>query len=360
MKHPVVARLFLACFGLALVVTLSACATAVAPKKLKIAFLMPCTACSDRFENQDKPLFIAAVKEIDPSIEVIADNAQGSGETQLAQTDAALTNGANVIVTSPRGAEAGASIVAKASAQKVPVIAYDGMIAGGSKPDYYVSFQNGEVGKLQAKYLADNVKPGGTIVMINGSMDSAPGREFKAGAHEILDPLFKSGKLKLGYEGDTQGFVPATAQAMMEQALTALNDQVDGVLAVNDAIGGAVATALTARKLNGKVLVTGQDASDAGLQRLILGDQTQTVYKPLKQEALITAKMAVALAKGNRAEADALVNTKVNNGSFDVPSVLLTPVSVTKDNLATTVIADAFTTWARICVGDTAAKCPSK
>jgi len=345
--------------GLLLLLALAGCGSggSSTTQKIKIAFLMPCSTCADRFENQDKPLFIQAVHAIDASIEVIANNAQGSSVTQQSQAEAALTNGANVIVVSPLDEAAGSAIVAKASAQHVPIVSYDGLVTG-AKTDYYISFENQKVGELQAQYVADHVKAGGTIAVINGAQDIAPGRQFKAGAHAVLDPLVTSGKLKIGFEADTPTFDPAKAQAEMEQALTKLNDQVDGVLVANDGMAGGVITALTARKLNGKVLVTGQDASDAGLQRILVGDQTMTVYKAIKQEAQAAARIAVDLAKGNKADADGFATQKVNNGVGDVPSVLLTPVVVTKDNIASTVLADGFTTKDKICVGAAAAQCP--
>src|SRR5258706_812733 len=196
---------------------------------IKIAFLMPCSTCADRFEKQDKPLFIQAVKALDPSIQVIANNAQGSSATQLAQTEAALTNGANAIVVSPLDSATGVAIADKASAQRVPVVSYDGLLTGVSI-NTYVSFPNETVGEQQGQYILDHVKSGGTVVMINGSQDIDPGREFKAGAHKILDPAFASSKLKLGFEADIQSFDPAKAQAAMEQALTKLGNKVDGVL----------------------------------------------------------------------------------------------------------------------------------
>ncbi len=352
-------RISLAAFAFSLVaaLVLAACGSASSSAKLTIAFLMPCSTCADRFEHQDKPDFIAAVHAIDPSINVIANNAEGSDATQLSQTEAALSNGANVVVISPLDESTGAAVVAKASAQNVPVVSYDGLITG-AKADYYVSFQNEQVGELQGQYLADNLQPGATIVMINGSQDIAPGRDFKAGAHKILDPLFQSGKFKLGYESDTQSFDPAKAQTEMEQALTKLNNKVDGVLVANDGMAGGVVAALTAQHLNGKVLVTGQDATDAGLQRILVGDQSMTVYKAIKKEAQAAAQIAVDLAKGNRTDANTLASATVNNGVADVPSVLLTPIVVTKDNIFSTVVADGFTSRNNICVGAAAAFCP--
>jgi D-xylose transport system substrate-binding protein len=328
---------------------------ASAAKTLKVAFLMPCSTCADRFETKDKPYFIQSVKALDPNISVIANNAEGSDARQIAQAESALTNGAKVIIVSPYDGPTGAAIVAKARAQHVPVIAYDGMVTGAA-PDFYVSFSNVKVGQLQGQYLAKHVRAGGTIAFINGAQTSDPGRQFKAGAHSALDPLFRSSKFTLGYEQDTD-WIPATGQTAMDQALTRLNDKVDGVLAANDGLAGGVITALTARHLNGKVLVTGQDATDAGLQRIILGDQSMTVYKPLRTEAYAAAQLAVDLATGKRSVANKLAKARVNNGTASVRSVLLKSVSVTKSNIRSTVIKDKFTTWAKICPSQSSSPC---
>lgn len=321
-----------------------------------IAFLMPCSTCADRFEGQDKPLFIEALKKLDPGATVIANNAQGSAEAQVSQAEAALTNGAKVIVVSPLTEAVGAAIVEKAQAQGVPVLSYDGLLTG-APVDFFISFENEKVGELQGTFLAETLPAGSTIALINGSQDIAPGRQFKAGAHKTVDPAVASGKLKLGYEADIPQFDPAKAQASMEQALTTLNDDVQGVLVANDGMAGAVIAALTARNLNGKVAVTGQDATDAGLQRILAGDQTMTVYKGIKAEATAAAEIALLLAAGKKDEVAAKATGKVDNGAGQVPSILLTPVVVTKDNLFDTVIAEGFTTKERICV-DAAAAAP--
>lgn len=326
---------------------------------IKIAFLMPCSTCADRFESKDKPFFIEAVKALDPSIEVIANNAQGDAAVQLQQAEAALTNGAKVLVTSPFTAESGAAMVAKAKAAGAAVVAYDGQIEG-AVPDAYISFQNEKVGELQGQYLLDNLPKGAKVAMINGDITSAPGLAFKKGAHKVLDPAFASGDLKLAYESDTPGFDPAAGQRSVEQALTKLKDDVQAVLTPNDGLGNAAIVALTARGLNGKVLVTGQDATDAGLTSIVAGDQAMTVYKPIKAEAEAAAKIAVALAKGDQATVTSLATQKVNNGTGDIPAMLLDPVVVTAKNIADTVIADGFTTWKTICVGAAAEKCPKQ
>ena len=318
-----------------------------------IAFLMPCSTCADRFEAQDKPLFIEAIKELDPTATVIANNAQGNGDAQVAQAEAALTNGASVIVVSPMTEAAGAAIVAKAQADNVPVLSYDGLLTA-APVDFFVSFQNPRVGELQAQYMVDNLEKGSTIIMVNGSQDAASGRQFKAGSHAAIDPAVAAGDIKIGYETDITAWTPATAQAETEQALTMRKDDVQGVLVANDGMAGGVIAALTSRNLNGKVMVTGQDATDAGLQRILAGDQSMTVYKALKAEARTSAEIALLLAAGKFDEVKAAANASVDNGAGDVPSILLDPVAVDINNIEETVLADGFTTLERICVGPAA------
>ncbi|GMA57801.1 hypothetical protein GCM10025858_23040 [Alicyclobacillus sacchari] len=162
----------------------------------------------------------------------------------------------------------------------------------------------------------------------------------------MLDPLFKSGKLKLGYEQYTQNWDSATAQTEMEQALTKLNNKVNGVLAANDNLAGAAIQALTQQHIKG-IPVTGQDATDAGLHRIYYeGTQSMTVYKPIKEEAQAAADLAYDILTGKKPTG--LVNGSTSNGAAKIPSVLLTPIMVTKANVASTVIKDGYTTWAHI------------
>lgn len=322
---------------------------------LTIAFLMPCSTCADRFENQDKPLFEAAVQRIAPGAKVIANNAEGDSARQVTQTESAITNGADVIVVSPLDEAAGAAISDKAQQARIPVVSYDGLITDGHA-DFYVSFDNEVVGQLQGEFLARELPEGSTVAFINGDQSIAPGRQFKAGAHRALDPLIESGRLRLGYEGDAQQFDPQKGRTLMEQALTRLNDRVDGVIAANDGLAGGVVNALEPRGLTGRVLVTGQDATDAGLQRILLGQQTMSVYKAIKAEAEAAAEVAVGLGKGE--DVSELATSTTDNGAGDVPSILLDPVVVTVDNIADTVFADGFTTPERVCTGKAAERCP--
>lgn len=335
--------------GLALLASAPALADGV-----KIGFLMPCTQCTDRWEQKDRPFFIDAVKKLDPSIEIIATNAQGDQNKLIAQAEAALAQGAKVLVVNTIQENGAVPIVEAAHAQGVPVIAYDALIRG-ALPDGYVSFNNEEVGRLQAQFVVDHVPQGGNVVLLNGEQFCDACRSFKRGAHTVLDPANSSGRIKLVFEGEAKAWLPANAQALMEQALTLTDNKVDGVVAANDGLAQGAIAALTNVSLNGKVVITGQDATDAALTNILAGDQTMTVYKALQAEAGAAATAAVALAKGESVAT--IFPEKVANGSGDVPSLLLKPGVVTAENIATTVIPDGFAQKEKICVGAAAAKC---
>jgi D-xylose transport system substrate-binding protein len=320
--------------------------------KVTIAWLSPNATTSTRWETQDLPAFKAEVKKLDPSA-VVTVSVAGNQADQLKQGEAALTKGANALVINPLTADGAAPLVLDASRSKVPVIAYDGLLTG-SKIQAYVSYDNEKVGELQAQYLVDHLAKGATIAMINGEQTCDACIAFKTGAHKVLDPLFKSGALKLGYEADTPGWLTTNAQNETDQALTKLDNNVDGILAANDGLAQGVIAALTAQHLNGKVLVTGQDATLTGVQDIVTGSQTMTVYKNIPQEAKAAAIAAVALAEG---KSNTGLTTKVKNGSYEVPSLLLNPVAVDQKNLADTIIKDKFLTKAQICTGAVAAKC---
>ncbi len=322
----------------------------------KIAFLMPCSTCAARFEDQDKPDFIKAVAQLAPSAQVIANNAEGSDATQIAQAEDAIANGAKVIVISPLDETTGKAIVAKAAAANVPVIAYDGLLTG-AKVSFYVSFDPTVVGQLQGQYLAAHQASGTNVIMINGDQTADTGREFKAGALAALQPAFKSGRLKLGYTADTAQFDPSKAQQETEAALTKLDDKVGGVLVANDGMAAGVVAALSAQHLAGKVLVTGQDATVAGLQRILAGQQSMTVYKSIPQEAQTAAKVAVGLLEGKADAVSAVAKATTDNGAGEVPSLLLAPQVITKANVSVAV-NDGATTWAALCQGIPAGDCP--
>jgi D-xylose transport system substrate-binding protein len=314
--------------------------------KIKIALLLPETKTA-RYETQDKPLFEAKIKELAPDAEILYSNANQDANEQQTQADAALTNGANVLVLDPVDSASAASIVTKAAAKGVPVISYDRLILN-AKVDYYVSFDNEQVGKLQGQALLDKLTKDGnagkTIVMINGAPTDNNAKLFKAGAHSVLD-----GKVKIGAEYDTPDWSPDKAQTEMDQAITKLGKNgFVGVYCANDGTCGGAIAAMKGAGIDPKTRPsTGQDAELAGIQRVLLGEQYMTIYKAIKAEANTAAELAVALAKKSGVPSS-MTLSKVNNGTIDVPSVLLTPVAVTKDTIKSTVVADGFWTTQQI------------
>jgi D-xylose transport system substrate-binding protein len=327
-------------------------------KSGKIALLLP-ESKTARYESQDRPNFERKLKELCPDCQEIYSNADQDAAKQQQQAEAALTQGAKVLVLDPVDAASAAAIVTRASQQKVPVISYDRLISN-SKVAYYISYDNAKVGQLQATSLVDKLKKDGkkgSIVMINGAPTDNNATLFKKGAHSVID----SSGFKVGKEYDTPDWSPDKAQSEMEQAITALGKNgFVGVYAANDGnAGGAIA----AMKSNGvdpkKIPMTGQDAELAGVQRIVAGQQYMTVYKAIKPEAEAAATLAVSLLRGEQAPSG-LVNTKTANGSAgDVPSVIMDPVAVTVDNINDTIIKDKFWTAAQICTGQYAAGCKS-
>ncbi|MFL7868496.1 MAG: substrate-binding domain-containing protein [Anaerolineales bacterium] len=325
-----------------------------------IALLLPETKTT-RYETADKPDFEAKMKELCPDCQIIYSNANQDATQQLSQAEAALTNGAQVLVLDPVDSAAAATIADKAKAQGVPVIAYDRLILNSDGVNYYISFDNEEVGKLQAQSLVDELNTMGvtnpTIVMINGSPTDNNAGLFKQGAHSVFDPLVADGKLTIAKEYDTPDWSPDQAQNEMQQALTALGNKVDGVYAANDGTASGAIAAMKAAGLDPLPPVTGQDAELAGIQRILAGEQYMTVYKAIKPEAEAAAQLAYDLLTNANVPADMTQGKTVNNGTIDVPSVLLTPIAVTKDNIKDTVVADNFWTVDQICTADYADAC---
>jgi D-xylose transport system substrate-binding protein len=325
----------------------------------KIAILLPETKTA-RYESQDLPNFKAKLTALgfDVATNLIYSNANQDASAQQQQAEAALTNGAKVLVLDPVDSDSAAVIADAAKAKGVPVIAYDRLIKGSDGVGYYISFDNEQVGKLQAQSLLEALKGKAdpTVVMINGSPTDNNATLFKQGAQSVFDPLVAQKKLTIAKEYDTPDWSPDQAQNEMTQALTALSNKVDGVYAANDGTGGGVIAAMKAAGVKPLPPVTGQDAELAAIQRILTGEQYMTVYKAIKPEAEAAADLAYTLLQGKQPDTSK-VNGKVANGKIDVPSILLTPVAVTKSNIEDTIIADGFWKASDICTSDYAAAC---
>jgi D-xylose transport system substrate-binding protein len=322
----------------------------------KIALLLPENE-TPRYETNDRPDFEKAIEEQCEECEVIYLNAGGDAEKQQSQAESALTQGAEVLVVDPQDSKSAAAIAEKAKAQNVPVVSYDRLIENG-EVDAYISFDNEKVGELQAETLAKKLKevgsPKGPIIMINGDPADPNAALFKAGAHKG----FEAAGVEIAKEYDTPGWSAENAQREAQQAITALgNNGFAGIYAANDETGGGAIAAMKGAGINPEEKpVTGQDATVAGLQRILAGQQFMTVYKEIEPEATITAEIAVALAEGEEVP-KAKITEEVNNGKAEVPSVLLEPIAVTKENVKSTVVKDGFVSASELCTGPYAAAC---
>jgi D-xylose transport system substrate-binding protein len=318
----------------------------------KIALLLPETKTT-RYEAQDKPLFEKKVKALCSDCSIIYSNADQDASKQQQQAEAAITNGAKVLVLDPVDSASAGAIVTRAKQSNIPVVSYDRLITNADV-DYYISFDNEQVGKLQASTLVKKMGNKGTIFMINGAPTDNNAKGFKKGAHSVLD----GSGVKIGKEYDTPDWSPDKAQTEAQQAITALGKNgFQGVYAANDGTSGGAIAAMKGAGIDPKTKPsTGQDAELAGIQRIVTGDQYMTVYKAYKPEAEDAATIAVALVQG-KSVPSGMVTTKTNNGKTDVPSVILKPVAVTQSNIKDTVVKDGLYTVNQICTSAYASAC---
>ncbi|HOZ57931.1 MAG TPA: substrate-binding domain-containing protein [Nakamurella multipartita] len=313
----------------------------------KVGVILPDTKSSARWETQDRPALEKAFQAA--GVEFDIQNANGDKAAMATIADQMIANGATVLAIVNLDNESGAAIEKKAASQGVQTIDYDRLTLGGGA-DYYVSFDNTEVGKLQGTGLAKCLGSGDKkIVYLNGSPSDSNATAFSAGAHSVLDPM-------TNYTVVAEQAVPdwdnQQAGVIYEQMYTAQGGKIDGVLAANDGLGNA---AIAINKKNGlQIPVTGQDATVQGLQNILAGDQCMTVFKDTNKEAAALAKVAIALAQGQTPQTTGTV--KDTTGNRDVAAILETPEAIYKENVKDVVTAGG-TTAAELCTGAYAAAC---
>jgi D-xylose transport system substrate-binding protein len=324
-------------------------------KTPKIGVILPDSKSSNRWETADHKYLEDAFKAAGVKYDI--QNAQGDKSAFQTIADQMITNGATVLLTVNLDSGTGKAVIDKARSQGVATIDYDRLTLGGNA-SYYVSFDNEAVGKLQGQGLVDcltkkNVK-NPVIAELNGSPTDNNATLFKNGYDSILQPKYDSKEYTKGPDQSVPDWDNAQGGVIFEQMLTASKGKIDGVLAANDGLGNAAIAVLKKNKLNGKVPVTGQDATLQGLQNILLGDQCMTVYKAIKKEADEASALAIALAKGEKKDTGQSVTDPTTQQK--VPAVLLTPVAITIDNVKD-VVADGFIKKEELCAGDFAAKC---
>ena len=316
-----------------------------------IALLLP-ESKTTRYEAFDRPLFEAKVAELCPDCEVSYYNADQDENKQSQQVDSAITAGADVLVLDPVNGAGAGGMVSSAQAADIPVIAYDRFIEG---TDYYLSFDNETVGKMQGEALIKAMGGKGNILMLNGAPSDPNAAQFKAGAHSALD----GSGVRILEEYDNPDWSPENAQSFVTDQLSKYQpSEIQGVYAANDGQAGGVVAALTGAGVAADQLppITGQDAELAAIQRIVAGQQAMTIYKPIKIEAETAAEVAVKIATGE--EVGDKTDTGVTLTEYEgVPSFIFDPIAVTKDNVADTVVADGFYKASEICSGEYAAAC---
>ena len=283
----------------------------------------------------DRDMFVKRAGELGAKVRVLAANSDDT--VQIGDVEKLITNKVDVLVIVPHDGTAMAKAVNMAHDAGIPVIAYDRIIRD-SDLDLYVSFDNERVGELQAQFMLDHLPtPGkGRIVRIYGAKTDNNASQFKRGQDRVLEPLIKSGDIQVVHEDWAEDWKPENAKRIVNAAITANGARIDAVLASNDGTAGGAIQALSEEGLAGKVLVTGQDAETVALQRIAVGTQAMTIYKPLKTLARGAAELAVQMASRRVVVA----KQTVDNGHGPVPSVLYDVVTVTRDNMLETVVRD--------------------
>lgn len=284
----------------------------------------------------DRDLFVAKCTELGAT--ALVQSANSDDTRQMQDIEALITRGVSALVIVPHDSKTMARAVEIAHKAGIPVIAYDRMIRDADI-DLYVSFNNMRIGQQQAEWLIKQLPGGkGKIIRINGAQTDDNAKVLKAGQDEILKPYIDRGDIVIIHEDWAEEWKPENGKKIVNAAITAKGRDFAAVLAANDGTAGGAIQALTEEGIAGKVIVTGQDAELAALQRIAAGTQTMTIYKPLK---ILTSNAATAAVKLAKREV-IVARDVVNNGKLDVPAILSDTTAVDKSNLEATVIKDGF------------------
>ncbi len=286
--------------------------------------------------QKDRDIFVQKAEAL--GAKVFVQSANGDASAQISQIENMLNKDIDVLVIIPFNGDVLTNVIAEAKREGVKVLSYDRLI-NNADIDFYVSFDNEKVGELQAQAVLEK-QPTGNYFLMGGSPVDNNAKLFRKGQMNVLQPHIDSGKIKVVGDQWVDSWLAEKALQIMENALTANKNNIDAVVASNDATAGGAIQALSAQGLAGKVAISGQDADLAGIKRIVEGTQTMTVYKPIVTLADKAAELSVALGKGETPTP----NNELDNGMKKVPSFLIEPIIVTKDNIDETVIKDGFHT----------------
>jgi D-xylose transport system substrate-binding protein len=313
-----------------------------------VCVLLPDTKSSVRYTLFDRPYLAKAFRAAKVSYSIV--NAEGDQNRQRSQADQCLTNGAKVILVDALNSGVGAAIENLAAARGAKTIDYDRLVLNG-KAAYYVSFNNVTVGKLQGRGVVSGLKAHRlykkhpVVAELNGAPTDNNAKLFKQGYDSILKPLYNKGTLKKGPDQSVPDWDNQKALTIFEQMLTSTSNKIQGVAAANDGLANAVIQGLKHHGLK-PIALSGQDATPQGVQWILAGWQTMTVYKSVRAEAAAASNAAIALLKGKKVK----TNAKINNGSRNVPSIFLKPVTITRKNYKL-LFKQGFVKKSQVCVG---------
>ncbi|SDG22575.1 D-xylose transport system substrate-binding protein [Lentzea fradiae] len=329
------------------------------PKPI-VGVILPDRTTSTRWEEQDRPLLTQAFNYAD--IEPFIENADGDEGKFLRIAEEMINRKVKVLVTTPLSAAGGIAVQKKAKEAGIPVIDYDRVTLGGSA-EYHVGFDSVNVGQLQAEGLLSCLgeRPGAQIIEIQGAPTDHNATLFSQGQKSRLSAKYDTGALRLVKSQPVADWDNDLGGQLFEEILNGNGGKVDGVVAANDGLAGAVIGVLKKQNLAGKVPVTGQDATMDGLQAVLRGDQCMTVYKPVRDEAEAAARLAIAVARGDLDGADDLATGNLRDpvSSRDIKSVLLGATLIKRDTVRT-LVTEGVVKAQELCVGDLAAVCVSQ
>ena len=312
-----------------------------------ICVLLPDPKTSVRWETQDRPALVAAFKKA--GVSYVITNANGDAQKQRSQADQCLGNGAKVVILVSLDAGSSIAIETASKSQGAKVIEYDRQVKGGSAA-IYISFDGRAVGVLQGKGVVAGLKAKGkyskkpVVAELNGGQTDNNSYLFKGGYDSILKPLYKNGTFKKGPDQFVPDWDNQKAGTIFEQMLTKTNNKIDAVAAANDGLANAVVVALKSHKLK-PIPLSGQDASEQGVQNIISGWQTMTVWKDTRVLATASANAAIALSKGQKPKTTGTVDNKGKR----LPAYIIKPVSITKANYK--ILFNGYLKRSKVCIG---------
>lgn len=301
-------------------------------KQMRVGVSLPTQRDERWVRDAEKIREFAKKNNIDLRMQ-ISDN---DAAKQMSQCENLFAQGIDILIIAPHDATSAAAIVDEAHKEGIKVISYDRLVLG-TDVDLYISFDNFQVGVLQGKYLA-NLAPRGNYIVLGGAPTDNNAKMFRAGAMSVIKPMADKGDIKVVMDQWVTDWQPTAAMNLVQNALTANNNKIAGVLAPNDNTAGGVIQALAQAGLAGRVPVTGMDAEVTAAQRVVKGTQSMTVFKDTRLLAETALKAAVKMA----GRQDPGATSKVNNNTMDVPSILLTPVVVDKNNLDAVLIDSGY------------------